>query len=235
MVVNNSSLQALRRNNQHEGNFLDLTNTTLNKAAKLDASKETAAELTDPSTWEDRIFLNPNQQQSIGNTLNSLDDPTWMPSTYPNPVTEPVACGISSLANSQIMIDKNTKPLLFCDPDHILEEGEMLEIATSLRDPPLIEVPTTSHLSGCPGRSVSTTRRREEQEKPLGQQASSMLKLADINTESNARLEASKESFRLIQDSAAKDGSLSGSDNGVMKKVNYVEMQVAVAIVSKVR
>lgn len=231
--MNNSSLQALRRNNQHESNFLALTNTTLNKAANLDASKETAAELTDPSTWEDRIFLNPNQQQSIGNTFNSLDGTTWMPSTYPNPVTDPDGCGISSLANSQIIIDKNAKPLLFCDPDHILEEGEMLEIATSLRDPPLMEVPAASQLSSCPGRSVSTTRRGGEQEKPLGQQATSMFKLSDINTESNARLQATKASFRLIQDSAANDGSSSGSDNVAMKKLNYVEMQVAVAIVSK--
>jgi hypothetical protein len=160
-----------------------------------------------------------------------LEDTSWKPSNYPNPITDPERCGVASLPNhEQIMFnDVSKKRLLLCDPDHVLNIAELDLIAKSIWDFPSMALPNTSSssLSGCSNFSSRTTATTA-----IDSEQAQVAEPSNYDTSDTVTPETSTEAMSANYSSSSAS-TVDKLGTTVLTK-NFAEIQVAVAVVSKV-
>jgi hypothetical protein len=196
-------------------------------AAKLEGNARiTTGESLDPHMYESHVLYKydyeNNHQSRTPTAANdsvaaSSEDSSWKPSNYPNPINDPEACGISSLVKAHPLSDNSNKRLLLCDPDHVLQQAQLGQIARSIWDFPPMAIPNTSssYLSGCSTLGITTRSDQQQSQQPNG---------TGDPTVSNTSVKS------LTNSSSDAAGSLGTT----VLSTNFAEVQVAVAIVSKV-
>jgi hypothetical protein len=161
-----------------------------------------------------------------------LEDTSWKPSNYPNPITDPERCGVSSLPNHrQIMFnDASKKRLLLCDPDHVLKIAELDLIAKSIWDFPSMALPNTSSssLSGCSNVSTRTTATTA-----IDSEQAQVAEPSNNDTSDTLTPDTSTEAVSANYSSSSSASGVDKLGTTLLSK-NFAEIQVAVAIVSKV-
>lgn len=203
-------------------------------------TSRTVAESLDPRIYESHVLYKYNYDYDYQSTKGGVhgsdsgssaysEDTSWKPSSYPNPISNPERCGVASLPNHEQMFnDASKKRLLLCDPDHVLNIQQLDRIAKSIWDFPPMAIPNTSSafLSGCSSFSTRTTTTTA-----IDSEQTQMAEPSNNDTSDTVAAETS---------TGTGSANYSSSDSKVDKlgttllTKNFVEIPVAVAILSKV-
>lgn len=201
-------------------------------------TRRTIAESLDPRIYESHVLYKYNYEYDYQSPKGGVDgsgsgssadseDISWKPSSYPNPISEPERCGVASLNHEQMFNDASKKRLLLCDPDHVLNIQQLDRIAKSIWGFPPMAIPNTSSafLSGCSTFSTTTAPTTIDSEQ------TQMAKPSNNDTSDTIAAETSTRTGSANSSSA--DSEVDKLGTALLTK-NFVEIPVAVAILSKV-
>ena len=104
----------------------------------------------------------------------------WSPADYPNPIHDPISCGIDPLMQKQDESQVNGQPLFLCDPSKILNPSYLLDVTSTMMNftesmnpyaircdnqKPKTQFRTLSSVKSTIKREISNKQKRQRKEK----------------------------------------------------------------------